>query len=186
MKLIPVQVEKISFHPPSHSYAVILKELEGERKLPVIVGAFEAQAIALAQENVATPRPMTHDLIGNIIDGMNANLIGVAITELNEGVYYARLEVAGPQFGSHKIDSRPSDAIAIALRANAPIMVAEQVMRESAVLDEEITAAIAVKSEKKAAGQTRENLEKQLDQAVEREEYEFAARLRDKIKELNS
>ncbi len=186
MKLIPVQVDKISFHPPSHSYAVILKELEGERKLPVIVGAFEAQSIALALENVTTPRPMTHDLIGNIIDGMEANLTSVTITELSEGVYYAQLEVLGAQFGPYKIDSRPSDAVAIALRMNAPIMVADQVMRESAVLDEEIAATASVKSGKKLAGFSRENLEKQLDQAVEQEEYEIAAKLRDQIRELNS
>lgn len=185
MKLISVQVEKISFHPSSHSYAVILKELEGERKLPVIVGAFEAQSIALALEKVQPPRPMTHDLIRNVVQSIDADLTAVTVTELKDGVYYARLELDSILFGSRSIDSRPSDAIAVALRLNAPIMVAEQVMRESSVLDKEAPAIIQPET-KNPGKPTRMRLEKELGRAVEREEYEIAARLRDKIKELYS
>ena len=82
--MIAVKVNKISFHPPSRSYAVILKEIDGERRLPVIVGAFEAQSIALALEYMETPRPLTHDLIGNIIKGIGSKLKTVKITTLKD------------------------------------------------------------------------------------------------------
>ena len=97
--MIAVKVHKISFHPPSRSYAVILKEIDGERRLPVIVGAFEAQSIALALEYMETPRPLTHDLIGNIIKGIESSLKTVKITSLKEGVFYARLEIEGDGIG---------------------------------------------------------------------------------------
>jgi len=121
--MIPVKVQKISFHPPSRSYAVILKEIQGERRLPVIVGAFEAQSIALALEFMETPRPLTHDLVGNIIKGVDGKLNAIMITELNEGVFYARLEISGECIGERSIDSRPSDALAVALRLQSPIFV---------------------------------------------------------------
>ena len=121
--MIAVKVNKISFHPPSRSYAVILKEIDGERRLPVIVGAFEAQSIALALEYMETPRPLTHDLIGNIIKGIGSKLKTVKITTLKEGVFFASLEISGDGIGERSIDSRPSDALAVALRLQAPILV---------------------------------------------------------------
>ena len=112
--MIAVKVNKISFHPPSRSYAVILKEIDGERRLPVIVGAFEAQSIALALEYMDPPRPLTHDLIGNIIKGIGSKLKTVKINTLKEGVFYASLEIGGDGIGERSIDSRPSDALAVA------------------------------------------------------------------------
>lgn len=180
--MIPVKVQKITYHPPSRSYAVILKEIEGERRLPVIVGAFEAQSIALALEyNMDTPRPLTHDLVGNIIKDINGKLKAVKITELKDGVFYARLELSGDSFGTCSVDSRPSDALAVALRMEAPILVGLNVMEEAAIFEEEGDELEALQETPGL-----DLLEEQLDQAIEDEQYEIAAKLRDKIKDIQS
>ena len=177
--MIPVKVQKISFHPPSRSYAVILTEINGTRKLPVIVGAFEAQSIALALESMDTPRPLTHDLIGLLIKEVEANLVSVRITSLEEGVFYATLDINGKITGKRSVDSRPSDAIAVGLRMQAPIMIAEKLFDEAGIEDEddgapgETSSSVSVKE-----------LEDQLQVAVEGEKYEIAAKIRDQIKEL--
>ena len=177
--MIPVKVQKISFHPPSRSYAVILTEINGTRKLPVIVGAFEAQSIALALESMDTPRPLTHDLIGLLIKEVKANLVAVRITSLEEGVFYATLDINGKITGKRSVDSRPSDAIAVGLRMQAPIMIAEKLFDEAGIENEdeyipgETSASLSVKE-----------LEDRLQVAVEGEKYEVAAKIRDQIKEL--
>jgi len=177
--MIPVKVQKISFHPPSRSYAVILSEINGTRKLPVIVGAFEAQSIALALESMDTPRPLTHDLIGLLIKEVEANLVAVRITSLEEGVFYATLDINGKITGKRSVDSRPSDAIAVGLRMQAPIMIAEKLFDEAGIEDEdedipgETSTSLSVKE-----------LEDRLQVAVEGEKYEVAAKIRDQIKEL--
>jgi len=177
--MIPVKVQKISFHPPSRSYAVILSEINGTRKLPVIVGAFEAQSIALALESMDTPRPLTHDLIGLLIKEVEANLVAVRITSLEEGVFYATLDINGKITGKRSVDSRPSDAIAVGLRMQAPIMIAEKLFDEAGIEDEdedipgETSISLSVKE-----------LEDRLQVAVEGEKYEVAAKIRDQIKEL--
>ena len=176
--MIPVKVQKISFHPPSRSYAVILSEINGTRKLPVIVGAFEAQSIALALESMDTPRPLTHDLIGLLIKEVEANLVAVRITSLEEGVFYATLDINGKITGKRSVDSRPSDAIAVGLRMQAPIMIAEKLFDEAGIEDEndeipgETSTSLSVKE-----------LEDRLQVAVEGEKYEIAAKIRDQIKE---
>lgn len=178
--MIPVQVEKITYHPPSRSYAVILKEIDGDRKLPVIVGTFEAQSIALAMEYMDTPRPLTHDLIGNILRDIDAKLNAVKITELKDGIFYASLELKGKTIQNTVVDSRPSDALAVALRLEAPILVGMEVMNEAAVLDDgETMDGIQDEPELNL-------LEEQLEKAIEEEEYERAARLRDKIKDIQT
>ena len=183
--MIAVKVNKISFHPPSRSYAVILKEIDGDRRLPVIVGAFEAQSIALALEYMDPPRPMTHDLIGNIIKGIGSKLKTVKITRLNEGVFFARLEISGDGIGERSIDSRPSDALAVALRLQAPILVEEDVMSEASMLPD-------IGSEEKEALDSADwapslnSLEKRLQEAIDGEEYERAAKIRDQIKEIKA
>ena len=177
--MIPVKVQKISFHPQSRSYAVILSEINGTRKLPVIVGAFEAQSIALALESMDTPRPLTHDLIGLLIKEVEANLVAVRITSLEEGVFYATLDINGKITGKRSVDSRPSDAIAVGLRMQAPIMIAEKLFDEAGIEDEdedipgETSTSLSVKE-----------LEGRLQVAVEGERYEVAAKIRDQIKEL--
>ncbi|MBT5999481.1 MAG: bifunctional nuclease family protein [Candidatus Marinimicrobia bacterium] len=178
--MIPVKVQKITYHPPSRSYAVILKEIDGERQLPVIVGTFEAQSIALAMEYMDTPRPLTHDLIGNILKEIDAKLKAVKITELKDGIFYASLELQGKTMKDKVVDSRPSDALAVALRLEAPILIDLDVMNEAAFMNN----GNELEGIQQDPGL--DILEDQLHKAIEEEEYERAARLRDKIKDISS
>ena len=177
--MIPVKIQKISYHHPNRSYAVILKEIEGERKLPVLVGAFEAQAIAMAMEYMETPRPLTHDLIVNLINGIDGTLSSVKIIKLEDGVFYSILDIESKDIGHREIDSRPSDALAIAIRMHTPILVANDVMEQGALLEDDLEEEIQNEPEI-------ELLENQLQKAIDKEDYEVAARIRDKIKEIES
>ena len=179
--MIPVNVEKISYHPSSRSYAVLLKEQNSEKVLPILVGSFEAQSIALALEVVETPRPLTHDLICEMIKKIDAKLVSVGISKLNDGVFYAKLNIKGLKFGNKQIDSRPSDAISIALRLNAQIYVSPEVIKEAGVNQEDIQEESSITPKYSI-----EDLELKLKKAVEKEEYEIAAKIRDKLKELDS
>lgn len=179
--MIPVNVEKISYHPSSRSYAVLLKEQNSEKVLPILVGSFEAQSIALALEVVETPRPLTHDLICEMIKKIDAKLVSVSISKLNDGVFYAKLKIKGLKFGNKQIDSRPSDAISIALRLNAQIYVSPEVIKEAGVKQEDIQEESSITPKYSI-----EDLELKLKKAVEKEEYEKAAKIRDKLKELDS
>jgi len=181
--MIPVKVTKISYHSESKSYAVILKEITGEKCLPVIVGSFEAQSIALAIETVDAPRPLTHDLICDVITGVDSVLNTVRINGLEEGVFFAQLEIESTTFGKRNIDARPSDAIAIALRMDTPILVANKVIDEAGVLEESIERE---KPSKKKNQLSIKTLKNRMQSAIDEEEYEIAAKLRDKISRLES
>jgi bifunctional DNase/RNase len=132
-----------------------------------------------------TPRPLTHDLIGNIIKGIGSNLKTVKITTLKEGVFFASLEISGDGIGERSIDSRPSDALAVALRLQAPILVEEDVMSEASMLSD-------ISSEEEEALDSADwapslnSLEKRLQEAIDGEEYERAAKIRDQIKEIKA
>lgn len=180
--MIPVKVEKISYHPSSRSYAVLLKDERSELFLPILVGSFEAQSIALAIEVVDTPRPLTHDLICDLITKVDGKLLAVNISKLNDGVFYASLKLSGDNFGTKTIDARPSDAISIALRLNAQIYVTAEVIEEAGVGEDEVISDKQNILPKYSV----EDLEIKLKKAVEEEEYEKAARIRDKIKDLES
>jgi hypothetical protein len=178
--MIPVKVQKITYYHPNRSYAVILKELDGDRRLPVLIGAFEAQSIAMAMEYLETPRPLTHDLITNLIKGIDANLSSVKIIKLKDGVFYSVLDIQSNKIGHREIDSRPSDALAIALRMHAPILVSKEIMDEAIILEKDLQN---IEDEIEQEPMI-ENLEKQLQKAIDEEEYEVAARIRDKIKNI--
>ena len=180
--MIPVNVEKISYHTSSRSYAVLLKENDSDLVLPILVGSFEAQSIALALEVVAAPRPLTHDLICDLIKKIDAELISVNISQLNDGVFYAKLKLMVSGFGTKIIDARPSDAISIALRLDAQIYVTPEIIKEAGVKPKDIIADKELIKLKYSI----EDLELKLKKAVEKEEYEKAAKIRDKIKELDS
>jgi hypothetical protein len=175
------------------AYALILKELNGNRRLPIIIGAFEAQAIALEIEGIKPPRPLTHDLLKHVIDNLGAVIMEVIIDELRENTFYAKiiLEVAGL---TNEIDARPSDAIAIAVRGQAPIYVAETVMTSASFVPSEEEREPRETTEeihdKRAIPKTKEAkiaaLQDQLREAIEAEEYERAAKIRDDIKKLAS
>ena len=181
--MIPVKVLKISYHPESRSYAVILKEISGEICLPVIVGSYEAQSIALAIEVVKTPRPLTHDLICDVITGVDGSLKTVRVSRLTDGVFYAQMELESDVIGNRIIDARPSDAIAVALRMKAPILVAPRVLKDAGVKEDMLKDT---KKSIKKPEYSLEALKEKLKEAVEEEEYEFAAKLRDKISNLES
>ena len=181
--MIPVKVIKISYHPTSRSYAVILKEITGEKCLPVIVGSFEAQSIALAIESVDTPRPLTHDLICDVLTGIDSLLKTVRINSLEDGVFYAQMEIESDSFGNRIIDARPSDAIAVALRMNTPILVSSKVLKEASVSEDSLSNDTP-KAKKSTI--SLKSLKEKLKSAIEEEEYEIAAKLRDKISDLES
>ncbi len=178
--MIPVKVQKITYYHPNRSYAVILKELDGDRRLPVLIGAFEAQSIAMAMEYLETPRPLTHDLITNLIKGIDANLSAVKIIKLKDGVFYSILDIQSNKIGQREIDSRPSDALAIALRMHAPILVSTEIMNEAIILEKDLQNIEDEIDQEPMI----ETLEKQLKKAIDEEEYEVAARIRDKIKKI--
>lgn len=201
MEKIQLIVLGLSASPAaSNAYALILKEVEGERRLPIIIGAFEAQAIALEMEGVMPPRPMTHDLIKNLIEQFGANLSEVMINDLVDGTFYAKLifDDLGVE-----IDSRPSDAIAIAVRCNAPIYVNPTILDETAIMpsaddlkdsegeyeaiDDEDEFMKASKEEnviQKQPETKAEQLQALLDKAIKDEDYEKAAQIRDEINKL--
>jgi uncharacterized protein len=169
------------------AYALILKETNGARRLPIIIGAFEAQSIALEMEGIKPPRPLTHDLIKNLIDLLGGELIDVLISELRDGTFFARINL-----DTQEIDSRPSDAIAIAVRYGAPIYVAEKVMEEASFVseggEEEKTRPPDAKPEQEEPPNPQlskiEQLVKRLEDAIAKEDYEKAAQLRDELKKL--
>ena len=125
--LFQMKVEGLLFDPRSGMYILLLKEVQGNETLPIWIGKPEADAIALALGKVVTPRPMTHDLIRNIVDGLSIRVMRIVVTEIVDNTYYAL--VYFDQNGAEvAIDSRPSDAIALALRVNVPIYVDERVI----------------------------------------------------------
>jgi len=125
--LVEMKVEGLLFDPRSNMYILLLKELEGTGTLPIWIGKPEADSIALALGKVATPRPLTHDLVKNLIDGLKMRITKVVVTEIIDNTYYAMLHVTDGRKDT-LIDSRPSDAVAISLRVNAPIFVEESIL----------------------------------------------------------
>jgi uncharacterized protein len=122
----------VSFDLVGKQPIVLLKTVEGNRFLPIWIGHPEAAAILMKLQNAATPRPMTHDLLTEILMQLDAQVVSVAVTELRESTFYAQVTIR--QDGSEiEVDSRPSDAIALAVRAEAPIFVADEVIEESAI-----------------------------------------------------
>ncbi len=183
---IQVEILGLSTSPSSGgAYALILKEVNGNRRLPIIIGAFEAQSIALEMEGIKPPRPLTHDLMKNILESLGADLSEIIISELRDGTFYAKLN-----FDSQEIDARPSDAIALAVRFGAPIFVTDKVMDEAAFLpeNEEQEQATGEPPASKGSGGKEgkpsklETLRTQLKEAIEKEDYEKAAQLRDEIR----
>ena len=181
-------------HHTNGAYALILYELEGKRKLPIIIGGFEAQAIALKLENIKPPRPFTHDLFKNIADVFHLHVNEIIIDELHNETFYAKVvcEVNGEV---HEIDARPSDAIAIAVRFNAPLFVTEEIMNEAGIKEEqkedgeedEVLQAEEVLPAALVSPNVRlEELQSALNDAISNENYEEAARLRDEITRLKS
>ena len=183
--MVNIEVNKISYHPPSKGYAVLLQETGGTRQLPIVVGSNEAQAIALALEGIQMPRPLTHDLISELVESFNAKISKIIINKLVKGTFFAQIFIKTINNNEIKIDSRPSDAIAIALKTLAPIFVIEKVIEsatlKSIVIENGISTPPAGKDSKISKFETLDNLKDALNKAIKDEEYEIAAKLRDKI-----
>jgi bifunctional DNase/RNase len=175
------------------AYAILLREIDGNKRLPIIIGAFEAQAIALEIEGIKPPRPLTHDLLKQLTDSLGATVIEIVIDELRDNTFFAKiiLEVSG---FSQEIDARPSDAIALAVRAQAPIYVSASVMEAAAFVPSEESQETSTnpitdtgESKKPPSKEAKlASLQNKLREAIEGEEYERAAKIRDQIKNLTS
>ena len=196
MDLIQVDIIGLSTSPSSGgAYALVLGEVDGNRRLPIIIGAFEAQAIALELEKIQPPRPMTHDLIRDLFDSVSADVTDILIDELREGTFFAKIRytVGGAE---SQLDCRPSDAVALAVRVGAPIFVSPSVIDEAGIPTEEEESLTAVEtgeeaevpaaSEPETPKSPLEKLEDDLAKAIADEDYELAAKLRDDITRLKS
>lgn len=124
-----MKVKGLLFDPFNNTYIIILRDETNNDILPIWIGKPEANAIGFALEGIFTPRPMAHDLIKNVLDSLNAKLISIVVTDLNENTYFAKIHLSYND-SEYTIDSRPSDAIALALRANAPIFATEDVLKK--------------------------------------------------------
>jgi bifunctional DNase/RNase len=190
MKRIKLKVMGISYsQTQSGAYALILIEENGDRRIPIIIGGFEAQAIVIKLENLDPPRPLTHDLFKKFADEFNISIIEVMIYKLEEGVFFSKL-VCNNGEKEYSIDSRTSDAVAIALRFGCPIFITEEILTKAGITvsptDSELSSANDVDTffepeKAKYDNYSDEELYKMIDEAVKTEDYERAAAVRDEI-----
>lgn len=191
----------------SGSFALVLGEAHGKRRLPIIIGMFEAQAIAIEIEKIIPNRPMTHDLFKSFAQSFDFEVEEIVISDLKEGVFFAKIVCSGS--ARHiEVDARPSDAIAIGLRFNVPIYTYESVMAEAGIVlsedpeeDEEKTSSRSTKKETSKKSSTSsgggkslseqlkdlpvDKLGKMLEEALQKEDYEKAAKIRDEMNRRN-
>jgi bifunctional DNase/RNase len=128
--LIPMEVIGVRVEMPSNQPIVLLKEIDGSRFLPIWVGAVEATAIAFAQQGVEPPRPLTHDLMNNLLELLDATLTAVHMTEIKDGIFYATMLLRDSKGGQLTISARPSDAIALAVRSHSNILATQELLDE--------------------------------------------------------
>lgn len=176
----------------SGAYALVLAEEDGDRRIPIIIGPVEAQAIAIQLEGLKPPRPLTHDLIKNIAQAFNIALLEVTIYKLEEGIFYSELlcEMDGKEI---RIDSRTSDAVALALRFKCPIYTSEDILKKAGIVLEVDDEHSPVRSftddddyemnEPSSYSQYSQNeLKEMLNEAIQNEDYEKASVIRDEMK----
>lgn len=186
------------------SFALVLGETEGNRRLPIIIGMFEAQAIAIEIEKIVPNRPMTHDLFKSFASSFHFHVEEIIISDLKEGVFFAKI-ICTDGLKKTEVDARPSDAIAVGLRFDAPIFTYENILAEAGIVltdeddDEEKEdkekedkpeAKVKVKKESSKKGDdyksyTVEKLNELLKSAIEKEDYEKAAKIRDELGKRN-
>ena len=190
MDFIQVDIIGLSTSPSSGgAYALVLGEIDGNRRLPIIIGAFEAQAIALELEKIQPPRPMTHDLLRDAFEAVGGEVVDVVIDELKEGTFFAKIRYIH-EGEEGLLDSRPSDAVALAVRVDAPIYVAPPVLEEAGIpTDDEGVSALTSSNPQEEDPSSPvlsvlERMQQQLDKAIQDEDYEKAAKLRDEIAQM--
>jgi bifunctional DNase/RNase len=128
--LIPMEVIGVRVEMPSNQPIVLLKEIDGSRFLPIWVGSVEATAIAFAQQGVQPPRPLTHDLMNNLLERLDATLTAVHLTEIKDGIFYATMHLRNTNSEPLTISARPSDAIALAVRSHSNILATQELLDE--------------------------------------------------------
>jgi len=192
MKKVRLEIVGMSYsQSQSGAYALILGVTGEKRRLPIIIGGFEAQAIAIELEKMKPTRPLTHDLFKNFASHFDVHIKEVVINKFEEGIFFSKLVCE--QFGKKsEIDSRTSDAVALAIRFNCPIYANEDIIDEAGIMMDEEPAVGegGIKKEKKEKGDSKrkysdlllEELEELLKKAVQEENYEEASKLRDEIK----
>jgi uncharacterized protein len=191
MKKIELEIVALSHSMvQSQNYAIVLGEQDGSRRLPIVIGGFEAQAIAVAMEGMVPGRPMTHDLFKNTLDAFDIELKEVIINNIVDGVFFSNLVMI--QNGVEKeIDSRTSDALAMAVRFGCPIFTYEFILEQAGIVLEEDAEKEVQKAKTRRQHSTKEKsieefnlieLEEILNQALEEEDYEKAAQIRDEMK----
>ncbi|MEI6059524.1 MAG: bifunctional nuclease family protein [Bacteroidota bacterium] len=188
MKKIELHIIGLSYsQAQSNSYALILGESNGKRRLPIVIGHYEAQAIALELEKMKPSRPLTHDLFFNFAKIFGINLVEVQITKFHEGIFYATL-LCDNGVSLHEIDSRTSDAVALSIRFHCPIFTTEEIMSQAGILfddDEPSTENMDDSGGDDLISYFRNlsitELETELQQAVDEEDYEKASLIRDEI-----
>jgi len=195
MKKIELEIVALSHSiTQTHSYAVVLGEVNGLRRLPIVIGGFEAQAIAVALEKMQPSRPLTHDLMKNFMNAFAIDLIEIIITDLQEGIFYSKL-VCSTENDTVEIDSRTSDAIALAVRFGCPIYTFENILESAGILMEDTGTGgkkkkakqEAVVSESDTTGNddlktmTLDELNKLLNEVLDSEDYIRAIAIRDEI-----
>jgi len=191
MKKIRLEIESLVYSQTQHgAYVLVLIEENGDRKLPIVIGAAEAQAIAIGQEGMQPPRPLTHDLFINFASAFNITIEEVVITKLEEGIFYS--ELICENFANRiKIDSRTSDAVALAVRFKCPIYVNEEVLKAAGISTQESSkeqySAQTYNSQQEdyieddLSRKSLVDLKKMLNEAVNQEKYELASKIRDEI-----
>lgn len=188
MKKIELEIVALSHSiTQTHSYAVVLGEINGLRRLPIVIGGFEAQAIAVALERMSPSRPLTHDLMKNFMLAFNVDLHEVVITDLNEGIFYSKL-ICSNDKDTVEIDSRTSDALALAVRFGCPIYIYDTVLDNAGVTnetDEKKGKEAAVSESVQSDDLSRMNLDELntlLTEVLDQEDYIRAISIRDEIK----
>lgn len=189
MKRIKLKVMGVSYsQTQSGAYALLLIEENGERRIPIIIGGFEAQSIVIKLENLEPPRPLTHDLIKNLADQFNIAIIEVIIYKLEDGVFFSKL-ICNNGEKEYSIDSRTSDAVAIALRFGCPIYITKEILEKAQLTNSPSNSDLSspddtdsqIELNSKYKSHTDEELYKMIDEAVKTEDYEKAASIRDEI-----
>ena len=190
MSLIRLTIDRISYSQNTNgAYALLLNEKGGERKLPIVIGGFEAQSIAVALEKeIKPPRPLTHDLFKNFSDCFEINLKQVIIHKIVDGVFFSSLICVRDKI-EEIIDSRTSDAIALAIRFNSPIFTYESVLETAGIVLKSNTKKSVIKSSKSENFEfnkmSKNQIKKAIEIAVKNEDYELAAKLRDELNKKN-
>lgn len=192
MKKIELEIVALSHSiTQTHSYAVVLGEVNGLRRLPIVIGGFEAQAIAVALEKMQPSRPLTHDLMKNFMSAFNIELHEVVISDLQEGIFYSKL-ICSSDNDTIEIDSRTSDALALAVRFGCPVYTYEHILESAGILMEDPGTAKKKKTTITAAGEEErgkddlkslslEDLTTLLNEVLEQEDYIRAIAIRDEI-----